>query len=91
MKRKGKQGTHFAVCIDNKGYEASLDVGKLYRLVPDEEAASHGYSRVIDESGEAYGYSANRFFPIKVPLALQQALKLPTADTLVTRHPTRVS
>jgi hypothetical protein len=91
MKSKGKQGFRFAVCINNKGYEASLEVGKLYRVVPDEKAASHGYSRVIDESGEDYGYSANRFFPIEVPLALQKALRLPTADKLVTRHSTRVS
>jgi hypothetical protein len=52
MKSKGKQEARFAVCINNKGYEASLEAGKLYRLVPDEEAASHGYSRVVDESGE---------------------------------------
>jgi hypothetical protein len=44
----------FAVCIDNKGYEASLEIGKLYRVMPDDEAASHGYIRVIDESGEDY-------------------------------------
>jgi hypothetical protein len=91
MKSEGNQRSELAVCINNKGYEASLEVGKLYRLVLDEEAASHGYSRVIDESGEDYGYSANRFFPIEVPLALQEALKLPTADKLVTRRPTRVS
>ena len=91
MKGKGKQNTHFAVCINNLGYEASLEVGKLYRVVPDEEAASRSYIRVIDESGEDYGYSASRFFPIEVPLALQRALKLPTAHKLVTRRPTRVS
>lgn len=61
MKSKGKQESQFAVCINNKGYEASLEVGKLYRMVPDEDAALHGYSRMIDESDEDYGYSANRF------------------------------
>lgn len=61
MKSEGNQRSEFAVCINNIGYEASLEVGKLYSVVPDEEAASHGYSRVIDESGEDYGYSANRF------------------------------
>lgn len=62
------------MCVNNKGYEASLEAGKLYRVIPDDEAASHGYIRVIDESGEDYGYSANRFFPIEVPLALEKAL-----------------
>ena len=74
MKRRGKSETHFAVCVNNKGYEASLEAGKLYRVIPDEEAASHGYIRVIDESGEDYGYSADRFFPIEVPQPLAPAL-----------------
>ena len=64
----------FAVCINNEGYPASLEIGKLYRMLPDEEAATHGYMRVIDESGEDYGYSAARFFPIEVPEALEQTL-----------------
>lgn len=79
MKRRGKQENHFAVCINNEGYEASLESGKLYRAIPDVEAASHGYIRVIDESGEDYGYSANRFFPIDVPKALEKALGSATA------------
>jgi len=32
----------FAVCLDNEGYEASLEVGKLYRIVVDEAATAHG-------------------------------------------------
>ena len=52
MKRRTKQQKYFAVCINNKKYEASLEVGKLYRIIPDKEAESHGYLRVVDESGE---------------------------------------
>jgi hypothetical protein len=74
MKRRSKQENHFVVCVNNKGYEASLEAGKLYRVIPDDEAASHGYIRVIDESGEDYGYSVSRFFPIAVPTALEKAL-----------------
>lgn len=74
MKRRGKQENQFAVCVNNEGYEASLETGKLYRVIPDDEAGSHGYIRVIDESGEDYGYSASRFFPIEVPKALEKAL-----------------
>ena len=62
------------MCINNKGYEASLETGKLYRTVPDDEAASHGDIRVVDESGEDYGYSVSRFFQIEVPQALEKAL-----------------
>lgn len=69
-----KKHIHFAVCISNEGYPASLKIGKLYQIIPDETAESHGYIRVIDESGEDYGYSKDRFFPIKIPVALQKVL-----------------
>jgi len=68
------QRVSFAVCINNKEYEACLDVGKLYRIVPDEQAESHGYLRVVDESGEDYGYSVDRFFRLEVPRPLERAL-----------------
>lgn len=74
MKKRAKQEIHFAVCINNKGYEASLEVGKLYRVILDQEAAFHGYLRVLDESGEDYGYSADRFFRLEVPRPLERAL-----------------
>ena len=74
MSKKKKQELQFAVCINNGGYEVSLEMGKLYRVIPDEEAAKHGYIRVVDESGEDYGYSAKRFFPIDIPIALEKAL-----------------
>lgn len=75
MKRQSTRPKGFAVCIDNTGYLASLEAGKLYQIVPDTEAAKHGLIRVIDESGEDYGYSADRFFILAVPHALQTALK----------------
>ena len=46
------QTQQFALCLNNEGYPASLEVGKLYRVIPDEEAAAHGYICLIDESGE---------------------------------------
>ena len=74
MKRQAKKEKYFAVCINNKKYEASLELGKLYRVIPDEEAESHGYLRVVDESGEDYGYTADRFFRLAVPRPLERAL-----------------
>jgi molybdopterin-guanine dinucleotide biosynthesis protein A len=68
MKKRAKQAVCFAVCINNKRYEASLEAGKLYRVIPDEEAESHGYLRVVDEGGDDYGYSADRFFASKCPV-----------------------
>lgn len=74
MRRQDRSQVRFAVCIRNKGYEASLEVGKLYRVIPDQAAERHGYLRIVDESGEDYGYTANRFFSIDVPKPLEKAL-----------------
>ena len=74
MAINAKNQLPFAVCISNEGYPVSLEIGKLYQIIPDEVAESHGYLRVIDESGEDYGYSKDRFFPIQIPAALQEAL-----------------
>jgi len=74
MKKKSKR-TVFAVCINNKGYPVSLEAGKLYKVVPDTEAEKHGLIRVVDESGEDYGYSSQRFFVLDVPQALEKVLK----------------
>ena len=51
----------FAVCIDNRGYPASLELHKIYRVIPDEDASREGEIRVVDESGEDYLYSAANF------------------------------
>jgi len=75
MKKQSTRQKGFAVCIDNTGYLASLEAGKLYPIVPDPEAAKHGLIRVIDESGEDYGYAADRFLGLEVPGALEKALK----------------
>lgn len=64
----------FVVCINNQDYLASLEVHKIYRVLPDEGAASDGDLRVIDESGEDYLYSADRFVPISLPDAVQKSL-----------------
>ena len=72
MKRASK--AQFAVCIKNKGYEASLEIGKLYRVTPDPSAENHGHLRIVDESGEDYGYAADRFFAVEVPKPLEKAL-----------------
>jgi hypothetical protein len=64
----------FAVCIDNTDYPASLELLKIYRVIPDEDAGREGDIRVVDESGKDYLYSSHRFVPIKVPLAVKQSL-----------------
>lgn len=74
MNNTGDQALVFAVCLDNDGYTASLEVGKLYRVISDEEAAVHGYIRVVDESGEDYAFTANRFHLVHLPQTVAQVL-----------------
>lgn len=53
---------HFMLCIDNRGYEASLEIRKVYEVLSDTVAETHHQIRVIDESGEDYLYPARRLF-----------------------------
>lgn len=66
----------FAVCIKNEGYPASLEVRKIYRVIPDTRAAEHQLVRVIDESGEDYLYPADYLVPIELPQALAEVLSV---------------
>ena len=68
------QFPQFGLCLNNEGYPASLEVGKLYRVISDDDAAAHGYIRVIDESGEDYAYTASRFHLMQLPTAVEKAL-----------------
>lgn len=62
------------ICIDNTGYEASLERRKLYAVVPDPVAGSHKLLRVVDESGEDYLYPQSYFLPVSLPPATRQAV-----------------
>jgi hypothetical protein len=74
MKQMKNTARKFVVCVNNKDYPASLELHKIYRVLPDEDAAADGDLRVIDESGEDYLYPADRFVPIAVPDAVQKSL-----------------
>ena len=62
------------VCIRNDGYEVSLERNKIYAVLHDEEAEQDGDLRVVDESGEDYLFSADRFVAIEVPAAVRSSL-----------------
>jgi hypothetical protein len=74
MKKSSKAVWQFAICLENKDYSASLEVGKLYRVIADSDATAHGYIRVVDESGEDYLFTANRFHVLQLPANVGQAL-----------------
>ena len=64
----------FAVCINNVGYAASLELRKLYEVIDDSEAEKDAMIRVIDESGEDYLYAADRFVMAPLPASVEQAV-----------------
>jgi len=61
----------FAMCVRNENYPASLEPHKVYRVLPDPEAASHKMLRVIDESGEDYLYPEEFFVRLELPQAAE--------------------
>lgn len=69
-----EQTIKFAVCINNDEYPASLELHKIYRVLPDEDAESDGDLRVVDESGEDYLYPAQRFILVELPQAVEKSL-----------------
>jgi hypothetical protein len=62
------------VCVDNEGYEVSLEKRKIYVALPDAPAEKHGMLRIIDESGEDYLYPRAFFRSIALPQAVKRAV-----------------
>ena len=62
------------ICLDNSGYEVSLEKRKIYVGVPDTRAERLGHIRIVDESGESYLYPADRFIAAELPLAARRAV-----------------
>jgi hypothetical protein len=64
----------FAICMNNKDNEASLERWKIYEVLMDEKAELHNLIRIIDESGEDYLYPADSFAIIDLPKAVQDVM-----------------
>jgi len=69
-----KPESEFVVCLKNEGYAASLELHKIYRVLPDPQADKDGDMRIIDESGEDYLYPRDWFVLIDVPEAVEASL-----------------
>jgi len=69
----------YVICVRNEGYEASLELRKVYKALSNSKAGSHGLVRVIDESGQDYLYPEGMFVSIDLPkeAALAFALAQP--------------
>jgi hypothetical protein len=64
----------FAICVENSEYPASLELHKVYRMVPDAEAEKDGDLRVIDESGEDYLYPGAYFVVVDMAQEVARTL-----------------
>jgi hypothetical protein len=69
-----EKNIRFAVCVNNAEYPASLELHKIYRVLPDEDAEVDGDLRIVDESGEDYLYSAKHFVLTELPQAVEKSL-----------------
>jgi hypothetical protein len=70
-----KQPTkHFALCLKNDGNEASLILGKVYRILPDARAAKDDLVRIVDESGEDYLFHKSQFAFVDFPQAVRKRI-----------------
>jgi hypothetical protein len=69
-----RSAARFVVCVENDGYPASLELHKIYRTVPDTDAARDGDVRVVDESGEDYLYPAEWFAAVELPRRVKSSL-----------------
>jgi hypothetical protein len=64
----------FALCLENEGNEASLILGKVYRILPDARAAKDDFVRIIDESGEDYLFHKSHFAFVDFPQAVRKKI-----------------
>jgi hypothetical protein len=71
----------FVVCVKNRQYGASLELRKLYQVLPDEGAVRHRQLRVIDESGEDYLYPEDYFVAVALPHSAEKAVLRATGLT----------
>jgi len=62
-----KENAQFVLCIKNDNYPVSLEVRKIYQVIPDLAAEKHQMMRIIDESGEDYLYPSDYFVPVDLP------------------------
>ncbi|WP_428670550.1 hypothetical protein [Reyranella sp.] len=71
-----KTARRLVICLENSGYEASLERRKIYIALPDARAEKVGQIRIIDESGEDYLYDKNAFLEVSLPQSARRAILL---------------
>ena len=65
----------YVVCVENADYSVSLELHKIYRTLPDNDALAAGDLHIVDESGEGYLYPADAFVRISLPERVLSSLR----------------
>jgi len=65
----------FVICVKNDDYPASLELRKLYPVLPDAAAKARNLARIIDESGEDYLYPAKYFVAVSLEEPARRAVR----------------
>jgi len=69
-----KKYPYYFICINNAGCQASLDLGRAYKVIrPRANDASYDL-RVIDNEGEDYLYDTGQFAVIDLPPRARRAI-----------------
>ena len=69
-----KSPRRFALCVREDQQGESLTIGKVYPVIADPKAESHGYLRIIDDSGEDYLYPADQFVQASFTPEVERAI-----------------
>ena len=69
-----KAAKRLVICVDNSGYEASLERRKIYVAIRDAKAERLGQVRVVDESGSDYLYPKSSFVKVALPQPIRRAV-----------------
>jgi len=64
----------FVICIDNSEYPAALEKRKIYKVLPDADAANTNHIRVVDESGEDYLFPVSCFIDANLSKEARDAI-----------------
>ena len=66
----------YALCLNNTDYEMSLEVRKIYPIIePEKNDTVEGFIRIVDESGEDYLYSDQRFAVVNLSPQIEKEIE----------------
>lgn len=65
----------YALCLDNADYTVSLEIRKIYPIIKPLENDPDTYLRIVDESGEDYLYTDERFAVLDLSPTIEKQIK----------------